>query len=193
MENPWPATARSGLRIIRLLLDGPNATRKEIQAALESIKQGGLFGYRFQYPPMAVGSSPDLLAPSPCGLPFAGYARRPTVLPDVLLGYLTAYDTKHPDLDRPIELWPRLYQRSAHLAAIELFKDKKHEHKTITRALNLLAAQELLGKEKLPRSFARQILMLPENKTLDEWLESLPEIAGNNERGSVACQSIAEI
>ena len=66
---------------------------------------------------------------------------------------------------------------------IELFKDKTHEHKTITRALNLLAAQELLGKEKLPRSFARQILMLPENKTLDEWLESLPEFASHNERG----------
>src|SRR5512135_2084292 len=89
------------------------------------------------------------------------------VLPDALLGYLTAYDAKHPDLDRPIELWPRPYERSRNLAVIQLFKEKTHQHKTITRTLNLLTAQELLGKGKLPRSFARQILMLPEDKTLD--------------------------
>jgi hypothetical protein len=166
----------------RLLLDGPTASQKEIQSAFESIKQGGLFGYRFQYPPMEVG-------------PYQAYWHRPlvaylspetgktTVLPDNLSGYLTAYDTRHPELDRPIELWPRLHNRSVHLTAIELFKDKIHQHKTITRALNLLAAQGLLGKEKLPRSFARQILMLPQNKTLDQWLEALPELAGHDGRG----------
>ena len=78
---------------------------------------------------------------------------------------------------------PAFCERSSYLAAIELFKDKTHEHKTITRALNLLASQHLLGKRKLPLPFARQILMLPENKTLDEWLKSLPEISGNRERG----------
>ena len=165
-----------------LLLDGPNATQKEIQAAIESIKQGGLFGYRFQYPPMYVGSY-QIYWHRPLVAYLSPDTEKPAVLPDVLLGYLTAYDAKHPDLARPIELWPRLYERSTHLAVIELFKDKTHEHKTITRALNLLAAQELLGKGKLPRSFARQILMLPENKTLDEWLESLPEFASHKERG----------
>jgi len=165
-----------------LLLDGPNATRKEVQAALELIKQGGLFGYRFQYPPMYVGSY-QIYWHRPLVAYLSPDTEKPAVLPDVLRGYVTAYDEKHPDLARPIELWPRLYDRSTPLAVIELFKDKTHEHKTITRALNLLAAQELLGKGKLPRSFARQILMLPENKTLDEWLESLPEFASHKERG----------
>ena len=164
------------------LLDGPKATRKEIQTAFESIKQGGLFGYRFQYPPIFVGSyqiywhRPLIAYPSP-------NSGKAVVLPDVLHGYLTAYDAKQPDLGRPIELWPRLYERSMHLAAIELFKDKAHPHKAITKVLNLLAAQELLGKGMIPRSFTRQILMLPEDKTLDEWLESLPEFASDNERG----------
>jgi len=165
----------------RLLLDGPNATQKEIQAAFESIKHGGLFGYRFQYPPMVVGSY-QIYWHRPLVAYVSPDAEKATVLPDLLLGYVTAYDTRHPDLNRPIELWPRLYERGMHLAVIELFKDKVHEHKTITRVLNLLAAQELLGKGKLPRSFARQILMLPENKTLDEWIESLPEYANHNER-----------
>ncbi len=166
----------------QLLLDGPNATPKEIQAAFESIKQGGLFGYRFQYPPMCAGSY-EIYWHRPLLAYLSSDTGKPAVLPDLLPGYLTAYDARHPDLDRPVELWPRLYERDTHLTVIELFKDKTYQHKTITRVLNLLAAQELLGQEKLPRSFAQQILMLPENKTLDEWLESLPEFASHNERG----------
>jgi hypothetical protein len=166
----------------QLLLDGPNATQEEIQAAIKSIKQGGLFGYRFQYPPMSVGSY-QIYWHRPLVAYVSTDKENPSVLPDLFLGYLTAYDGKHPNLSCPTELWPRHYERSVPLAVIELFKDKTHEHKTITRVLNLLAAQELLGKGKLPHSFARQILMLPENKTLDEWLESLPEFASHKERG----------
>ncbi len=176
----------------RLLLDGPNATQKEIQAAFESIKQGGLFGYRFQYPPMAVGSH-QIYWHRPLVAYLSPDTGKPAVLPDLLLGYLTAYDAKQPDLSRPIELWPQLYERSTQLAAIELFKDKKHQHKTITRALNLLAAQELLGKEKLPRSFAQQILMLPENRTLDEWLESLPEYSEYREKSKHLVSQLRDV
>jgi len=166
----------------RLLLDGPNATRKEIQAAMESIKRGGMFGYRFQYPPMDVGPS-QIYWQRPLVAYWSPDTQKPNIIPDALLGYLTAYHSKQIDLDHPIELWPRLLQRSAYLEVIELFKEKKDEHKTITRVMNLLAAQDLLGKRKLPRSFARQILMLPEGKTLDAWLQSLPEIAGNTKKG----------
>ncbi len=165
-----------------LLLDGPNASRKEIEAAMGSIKPGGLFGYRFQNPPMCIGTF-EIYWHRPLVAYLSLGTEKPVVLPDAPLGYLTAYDAKHPDLARPIELWPRLCHRSMRLAVIELFGDKPHEHKTITRALNLLAAQELLSKGKLSRSFARQILMLPESRTLDEWLESLSESASHNERG----------
>jgi hypothetical protein len=164
-----------------LLLDGPNATRVEIQAAIESIKHSGLFGYRFQYPPMSVGAY-QFFWHRPLVAYLSPDTQNPAVLPDAPLGYLTAYDTKHPDLARPIELWPRHLERSSYLSAIELFKDKKHEHQTITRVMNLLAAQNLLGKRKLPRSFAQQILMLPEKETLEEWLKSIPKVAGNAEQ-----------
>ncbi len=176
----------------RLLLNGPNTAQREIQAAFESIKQGGLFGYRFQYPPMYVGSY-QIYWHRPLIAYLSADTGKPVVLPDVLHGYLTAYDAKQPDLNRPVELWPRLYERKTYLAAIELFKDKPHQHKTITRALNLLSAQELLDKRKLPRSFGRQILMLPENQTLDEWLESLPELAGDNERGKWLASQLRDL
>ena len=176
----------------KLLLNGPDAARDEIVAAIESINRGGLFGYRFQYPPMRVGSY-QIYWHRPLIAYLSRNAERTAVLSDNLLGYLTAYDAKRPDLDHPIELWPRLYKRSTHTAVIELFKDKKHEQKTVTRVLNLLEAKEHLRNEPLPQSFARQILMLPENRTLDAWIESLPEIAGNTEQGQVIARQLHDL
>jgi hypothetical protein len=176
----------------QLLLDGPDATRAEIDAAVKSINRGGMFGYRFQYPPMCIGSYQAYWH-----RPLIAYIPRntdkPAVLHDTLMGYLTAYNAeRHADLDHPIELWPSIYKRNAHMAVIELFKDKKHEQKTVTRALNLLGARECIGKRKLSSTFARQILMLPENKTLDAWLESLPEIAGDKRKGQMLANQLQD-
>ncbi|HVO65943.1 MAG TPA: M28 family peptidase [Syntrophales bacterium] len=176
----------------RLILDGPNANKAEISSAIRSINQGGLFGYRFHYPPMHVGSY-QIYWHRPLIAYLSHNTEKPAVFADTLLGYLTAYDVKHPALNHPIELWPHLYERSTQTAAIELFKDKKHEQKTVTRILNLLEAQDRLGIEKLPRSFAGQILMLPEKKTLDTWLESLPEIAGDTEQGQDVAHKLQDI
>ncbi len=176
----------------QLLLDGPDATRAEIDAAVKSVNRGGMFGYRFQYPPMCIGSYQvywhrPLIAYMPHN------TDKPAVLHDTLMGYLTAYNAKQRvDLDNPIELWPSLYERNTHMAVIELFKDKKHEQKTVTRALNLLEAHDLIGNRKLPCTFARQILMLPENRTLDAWLKSLPEIAGNKEKGQMLANQLQD-
>ncbi len=166
----------------KLLLDGPKATKTEIKAALQTIKQGGLFGYRFQYPPLIIESH-QIYWHRPLVAYLLPNEEKPVVLPYALSGYFTAYDAEHPDLVHPLEFRPSIYKRSIPKKVIELFKNKIHEHKTITRTLNLVTAQELLGKEKLPYSFARQILMLPENKTLDDWLESLHDSDNNYEQG----------
>jgi hypothetical protein len=166
----------------RLLLDGPNASHEEIRTAFETIRKGGLFGYRFHYPAMRVGSH-EIYWHRPLVAYLSPQTGKPTVLADAPPGYVTAYEVGRPDLDHPIELWPRPYRRRRNLTAIELFQQMKRQHKTITRALNLGTAYDLLGATRLPCSFARQILMLPESKTLNGWLESLPEAAGNPERG----------
>src|ERR1700687_4851999 len=44
---------------------------------------------------------------------------KPALVPGAPLGYLTAYRADHPDLVRPVEIWPRLLARPAHRAAIE--------------------------------------------------------------------------
>ncbi|HET6462058.1 MAG TPA: M28 family peptidase [Syntrophales bacterium] len=169
----------------QLLLDGPNASRAEIDAAIKSVKQGGMFGYRFQYPQMCIGSY-QVYWHRPLVAYMPHNADKPAVLHDTIMGYLTAYDAmERLDLENAIELWPNLYKRNAYMAVIELFKDKKHEQKTVTRALNLLEAHELMGNGKISYTLARQILMLPKDRSLDSWLESLPEIAGNKEKGQL--------
>ena len=166
----------------RLLLDGPNASLAEIQSALEAIERGGMFGYRFQYPSMCVGSY-QIHWHRPLVAYLSRDTQKSSLLPNTPLGYLTAYDKTDPDPERSVDLYPRLQDRNVHLSAIELFKDMKHEHKTIRRALNLLEMKDLLGRGKIPRFLAQQMLMLPENRTLDAWLNSLPEISGDSERG----------
>ncbi len=82
----------------RLLLDGPRAGRDEIDRAARALREGGLFGYRFQYPAMRVGDHEvywhrPLVACLPDG------ADRPVVIPEAPPGYLTAYRADRPDPD----------------------------------------------------------------------------------------------
>src|SRR5205823_3548782 len=53
---------------------------------------------------------------------------RPATLPDAPLGYLTAYREDKINVDRPIELWPRLLHREAHVAAVRLFEQDHQRH-----------------------------------------------------------------
>ncbi|MGZ7042410.1 MAG: M28 family peptidase, partial [Thermoanaerobaculia bacterium] len=102
-----------------LLLDGPGAGREELMRAAREVDEGGVFGYRFFYPPMRIGS-------------YEVYWHRPVVawdggfLEDAPLGRVIAGD---------VELEPIILQRPEHLAAV---------HDPETR--KILDATELLGK-----------------------------------------------
>jgi len=166
------------------LLDGPAATSQELAKAIARVKRGGLFGYRFHYPAMQVGHH-------------AVYWQRPVVayldphtkkasLPlENLLGYLTAYDTRDPRLAVAVELWPRVWQREPHLAAVELRTEKqgRSPRQESLNARKLLDAPLLLGKSPLPRSFARSLLSAPKREGLDQWLDALPGRSGAAQTG----------
>ena len=166
----------------RLLLDGPHAARREIQAALGRIEQGGMFGYRFQYPAMQVGAY-QVYWHRPLVAYLSGGSDDPVILPDAPLGYLTAYQGRKVNRARAVELWPRLLRRDAQTRAVEAFKDRRHEHKTINRIFNLLKAREDFRMRQLPLSFARRVMMLPSHHTLEHFLETLPEPAGKGYGG----------
>jgi hypothetical protein len=166
----------------RLILDGPGATPEKIHAAIHTIKQGGLFGYRFFYPPMRVGEH-QVFWHRPLVACLSRQEKESPILYDAPLGYLTAYPAGNPDLDRPVELWPRMLRREIQQALLELPKEHPHESYTIHRIGNLLAARRLFGRNRIPRSFARQLLRLPRDKRLDDWLDSLPAAVANGPTG----------
>ena len=118
----------------RLLLDGPRASREELRLAAQAIREGGRFGYRMFYPPMRVGKYEVFWH-----LPLVSYldpeTRKPKVLDDAPLGYLTAYDAGGPDLSNPVELWPELRRRPEFIATVRGYK-KAYGHRDHQIALN---------------------------------------------------------
>ena len=176
----------------RLLLDGPNATPEELHHAMNTVRAGGLFGYRFLFPAMRVGQHAvywhrPLVA-------YRGADGNVAVLPDAPLGYLTAYDLEKPRLDKPVELWPRLMHRPLPAATLSLHR-VEHGPKVqpiIRNARKLLDTCQLLGGKPLSRHFARQLLTLHHGQTLEAWLESLPsEAIATEVRGLIETESAA--
>jgi hypothetical protein len=175
--KPMARNAQLWTQDFRVLLDGPRADYDAIARAGYRVSEGGTFGYRFVYPAMRVGRH-EL------------YWHRPLVAyrsgdePDAVAvlagptGYLTAYRADRPDLDRPLELWPRLLHRGLHAANVRLFEHAQHDERqqrTLMNVRKLLDTWQLLGERPLPRSFARQLLTVDRRLTLDGWLASLPE------------------
>ena len=107
----------------------------------------------------------------------------PVVLEDEPLGYLTAYRANDPDPNHAIELWPRLLRRPAHQDAVDLFPDKPApgRHHTVVQIRSLLDYFALLGDRPLPRSFAQALLLLNRGHTLEDWLTTLPDRAGDRQ------------
>ncbi|HTF33650.1 MAG TPA: M28 family peptidase [Myxococcota bacterium] len=166
------------------ILDGPAARSTELAAAIAAVKQGGLFGYRFQYPAMQLGHH-AVYWQRPLVAYLDPHTQRASLLPENLLGYLTAYDTRELRLSDPVELWPRVLQREPHLAAVQLRTEGKGRspRQESLNARKLLDAPQLLGKSPLPRSFARSLLSAPKHESLDQWLDALQGRSGAPETG----------
>jgi hypothetical protein len=139
----------------RLLLDGPRAGREEIAEAIRVVDEGGVFGYRFFYPPMRVDGREV-------------FWHRPLIFWDgssVLgprssdpLGFVTAGD---------VELSPRILSRDGHREIVSLFAERP---RTLNNARKILDTYELLG-DRLEPSFARALLRTGKEETLEEWVE----------------------
>ena len=183
-DKPMARNVQIWTRDHRLLLDGPRASREGIDRAFHAVTEGGLFGYRFQFPPMRVGTR-EVYWHRPLVAYRSGTSGNTAVLPGAPLGYLTAYRAGKPDLARPVELWPRLLRRELHLAAIELFRHSTdgHPHQAVLNVRKLLDAVSLFGPGALPETYARQLLTTAKEETLAGWLRALPKKASNIRRG----------
>jgi hypothetical protein len=154
------------------LLDGPRAGREDLVRAARALREGGEFGYRFYFPPMVVGKYEVFWH-----CPLIAYVDRRTgtarLLKDAPSGYITAYDAEEPDLDSPLELWPELARRPEFMISMHGYKRRygHPEHQLALNAHKLMEVSDFLGNAVLSSDFARSILNIPRDQTLEQWME----------------------
>jgi hypothetical protein len=174
-SKPYARNVQLWTEAYSLLLDGPNANPDELKKAMRTVQAGGLFGYRFQFPAMRIGRH-EVYWHRPL-VAYRSSKGEPVILPDAPTGYLTAYDTDRPRLDKAVELWPRFRRRPLALAALASHKSENGQPTgPVVRGVRKLL--DAVGKRHgrpLPRSLARQLIARGHVQTLDSWLAALPE------------------
>ena len=173
-HKPMARNCQIWTRDGELVLDGPTAARADIRRAADRILEGGVFLYRFQFPPMRVGRHDVYWQRPLCARSVPEHAEVRLIDAD-LNGYITAYDMEQPDSTRrPVELYPRMLRRAAHLDLLHRI-DGSHDrfrYQTALNALNVLDMAELWRGRRLPRSFAEEMLRVAQDKEpYDKWLE----------------------
>jgi hypothetical protein len=180
---------------IELLLDGPRAGRKKLGEAALRIMAGGLFRYRFYFPPMQAGLY-EVFWHRPLVACISEKTGKPEMAPpDLLTGYLTGYLADEPDPANAVELWPRLRRREPLLAALHNF-DPAHDdypHQTPLNVMALLDAWESMGERPLDRDFARGLVRIPKEKSLEGWLASFPGRSFDRAQAEMVIQCVKDI
>ena len=159
-----------------LLLNGPTATKAELDHAAELLDRGGRFGYRIYYPPMRAGTR-ELFWHLPLLARLRPNTNQAEVYDDTLrLGTVTAESTA----GRAITLSVNLLDRPHHRQAATLFPREPGQlrHTTAQNLRKLLDFREYLASP-LPGSFARALLRIAKNTTFDAWLARLPQLASD--------------
>jgi len=157
-----------------LILDGPDASRRDILRAETTVLKGGLFGYRFFFPPMRAGRH-QVYWHRPLIAYWASTHDEIRFLCDGIQGTLAAYAPDDKDYTHPVTLYPRIRKRPQYLAAITRF-GSSHDHFSRQTTLNILAlfeAYDKLGRKPLPRRFAEHTIQIPRHESLDAWLRDL--------------------
>ncbi len=157
-----------------LLLDGPAAGRRKLTEVEKTLLNGGLFGFRFFYPPMRTGQHEIYLH-----RPLVAYLPENTaeavIKPDSLYGYVTCYNVIDKEMSDPVELWPRILKRDVYLSALHDF-GACNDHYARQTAFNIIALLESFTMQHgrlLKRSFAQNLLNIAKHKTFENWLDEL--------------------
>lgn len=177
-----------------LLLDGPNATRKKIIEAEKTILEGGLFGYCFFSPPMRAGMY-DVYLHRPLIAYLPAGSDKVVIKTDMLNGYITGYHKNDREMDHPVEMWPRLLRRELYLSALNDFKNGNdyYVHQTSMNILSLLDAWHIQNEKPLQRSYARKLLNISKQKSLEQWLDELIVHSATQEAGVKMQKALSEI
>jgi hypothetical protein len=166
-----------------LVLDGPLATRPDLDRARRTVAQGGRFGYRLYFPPMRAGTRelfwhlPLVARLDTGGQPLVYDQEAP-------LGYVTAEPTDGTRSQERLTLGARPLSRPGHQHAASLFpRDPGHARWTTSNNIRkLLEFRDYLGGP-LPPSFARRLVHIAKDGGLEPWLRGLPALASDRDAG----------
>jgi hypothetical protein len=191
-DKPLARNSHIWTKDFELLLNGPVSTKNDLLKAETRILKGGLFGFRFYYPPMHVGPHEVFWH-----RPIVGYlsfsSNEIEILPESLTGIITAYHKDDTEYNNPVELWPRLLQRKNYMAAIKDFHTRHdhYAHQTTLNLHSLFDSWEMMGEKPIPRSLAHRLLNLSKHKTLQQWIDELTIHSHDMEVGK-KMQSVVE-
>jgi hypothetical protein len=168
----------------RLLLDGAREGREKTEEAARAIKSGGHFGYRFYFPPMRAGGY-EIVWHRPIYGVFSQDMNEPLVFSDNLVGWMRAEPASKSTPEKKIvDLWPKIDARTEHLCAISLYCIEKGKRKFTTtyNIRKILEAYELLGGKHLDRLYARSLLTIPKDESIEDWLSYIESSCDSPEK-----------
>ena len=177
--KPMARNSQIWTRDYELLLDGPTASKADLERAAELLDRGGRFGHRLYFPPMRVGTR-ELFWHLPLLARIRPGTDETEIHEDALrFGSVTA-EAAAPVEDRSLVLAVNLLDRPGHREAANLFAREPGQlrHTTAQNLRKLLESREQLAGP-LPASFARALLRVAKNTTLDAWLAKLPRLASD--------------
>jgi hypothetical protein len=179
---------------LELILDGPTANRIKIGEAVLKIMEGGNFRYRFYFPPMRAGIH-ELTWHRPLLACISQQTGEPEIAPELLSGYMTAYRAENPEPGNAVELWPRFNKRDLHISALNNF-DPSYDRYKFQTSMNLMAlldTYELSGGLPLDRDFARGLVRIPKNESIEEWITGFPARSKDPDKANMIMRSVESI
>jgi hypothetical protein len=176
------------------LLDGPRAGRRKIMEVEKTLLKGGLFGYRFFYPPMRVGEH-EIYLHRPLVAFVPKESENVEIRAESLYGYITGYHDSDKEMSNPVELWPRMQKRDIYLSALHDFNslNDHYAHQTSFNIISLLENWELQKQMLLKRSFAQNLLNIAKHKTLEIWFNELNTHFSQSEKAGLMHKALNKI
>jgi hypothetical protein len=175
-DKPLASNCQIWTDKFNLLLDGPKAGRRKIMEVEKVLSGGGLFGYRFYFPPMRMGMYElylhrFLVAYLPADSESA------VIKPEALYGYISGYHDDDKEMCSPVDLWPRIQKRDLYLSALQDFNtvNDHFAHQTSLNIISLFEVWEMNKKKSLKRTFAQNLLNIAKHKSFEDWLDELDD------------------
>jgi hypothetical protein len=177
-----------------LLLNGPVADKRKMTEVEKTFVNGGLFGYRFFYPPMRLGEH-EIYLHRPLVAFTVPESEKVEIRSESLFGFITAYNKNDREMSDPVDLWPRMMRRELYLSALDDFNlhNDHYTHQTSFNIITLLDSWEKQNRKPLTKQFALNLLNISKHKTLEQWLDELHMHSSSKERADIMRQALEKI